>query len=337
MKAKFLLLLVLLSPFLDTGAQHTFSIVAVDTLTAQVGSAGATCGDSIIWPGSKGAYVISEILPSIGAINAQALLNTQNKANARDRMMANDSPQQIIDWLVANDVGGTPEVRQYGVVDYNGGSPRTAAYTGDSCMSYANHIIGPYYTIQGNILLGQSILDSMEARFIRARGCLANRLMEALQGANVAGADTRCLSEGTSSLSAFVRVAKPDDDAGDLFIDINVAGTGPSVEPIDVLQTRFDNWKSQNPSECPEPGVSVEEIPSAAFKVHRSSDHFVFYLEDPQIIHLEIFGLDGRSVLQMDTRCEKRLDLDVNSLPSGTYLVKSTNQGGLSRVLKLMR
>ena len=31
-------------------SQHTFSIVAVDTLTGEIGSAGATCGDSIIWP-----------------------------------------------------------------------------------------------------------------------------------------------------------------------------------------------------------------------------------------------------------------------------------------------
>ena len=43
--------------------QHTFSIVAVDTLTGEIGSAGATCGDSIIWAGTPGAYIISDILP----------------------------------------------------------------------------------------------------------------------------------------------------------------------------------------------------------------------------------------------------------------------------------
>ena len=37
---------------------YTFSIVAVDTLTGEIGSAGATCGDSIIWPGTPGAYII---------------------------------------------------------------------------------------------------------------------------------------------------------------------------------------------------------------------------------------------------------------------------------------
>ena len=44
--------------------QHTFSIVAVDTMTGEIGSAGATCGDSIIWPGTW-AYIISDILPGL--------------------------------------------------------------------------------------------------------------------------------------------------------------------------------------------------------------------------------------------------------------------------------
>ena len=36
-------------------SQHTFSIVAVDSITGEVGSAGATCADSIIWYGTTGA------------------------------------------------------------------------------------------------------------------------------------------------------------------------------------------------------------------------------------------------------------------------------------------
>ncbi len=72
------------------------------------------------------------------------------------------------------------------------GTPRSAAYTGQNCVNYKNHITGRNYSIQGNILLGQQILDSMEARFLRAEGELACRLMEALQGAKVVGADTRC-------------------------------------------------------------------------------------------------------------------------------------------------
>ena len=225
-------------------AQHTFSIVAVDSVTGEIGSAGATCGDSIIWPGTPGAYIISQVLPGAGAIHTQALWDPNNQANARLRMQAGDSPQQILDWMQQNDEDGNPTIRQYGVVDYNNGHPRSAAFTGSNCLNYKNHITGPGYAIQGNILLGQQILDSMEARYLRTQGSLADKLMASLQGANVVGADTRCMADGTSSLSAFIRVAKPGDDRLFLYLDINVAGTGEGVEPIDVLQNRFDNWKT---------------------------------------------------------------------------------------------
>ena len=99
---------------------------------------------------------------------------------------------------------------------------RSAAFTGDNCYDYKNHIIGDHYSIQGNILFGQRILDSMEYRFINTSGSLANRLMSAMQGAKIPGADTRCLNEGISSLSAFIRVAKENDNIDSLYLDINV-------------------------------------------------------------------------------------------------------------------
>ena len=66
--------------------------------------------------------------------------------------------------------------------------------------------------------------------------------------ARVVGADTRCLSEGTSSLSAFVRMSLPTDNYNQLFLDINVAGTTANVEPLDVLENKFNQWKNNHPT-----------------------------------------------------------------------------------------
>jgi len=87
----------------------------------------------------------------------------------------------------------------------------------------------------------------MEMRFLNTPGNLACKLMAALQGAKVPGADTRCLTKGISSLSAFIRVAKPIDTAGALYLDLNVPGVpvatpGNYIDPIDSLQTLFDAW-----------------------------------------------------------------------------------------------
>lgn len=227
--------------------QHTFSIVAVDTITGEVGSAGASCLDDVQFPGSGGAYIISDLLPGIGAIHTQAYWNATNQANARARMEDGLSPDEISAWLQANDAQGAANVgvRQYGIVALNppGGAARAAAYTGQFCQIYRGHRTGLTYAIQGNILKGKFILDSMEARFLRAQGTLADRLMACLQGANVVGADTRCTANGTSSLSAFLRVAKPGDNENALYLDLNVPSLPAMTEPLDSLQTLYDNWK----------------------------------------------------------------------------------------------
>jgi uncharacterized Ntn-hydrolase superfamily protein len=228
--------------------QDTFSIVAVDTITGEIGSAGASCvTSSTSYP--HGAAILSDVIPGIGAIHTQAAWLNANQVNAHAHMMAGESPQQIIDWLVAHDAQGNPTTRQYGIVDFRNNIPRAAAYTGVNCMNYKNDSANLFYSIQGNILLGQSILDSMQNRFLNTQGTLADRLMAALQGAKVIGADTRCAPNQSSSLSAFLRMAKPDNSPDSLYIDLWMAypqgfsGIVPA-DPIDSLQTLYNQWKT---------------------------------------------------------------------------------------------
>ena len=239
MKKIFILLFSLISGI--TWSQDTFSIVAVDTITGEIGSAGASCIDETQIEG--GALIISDVIPGRGAIHTQSYWNSTNQQNAHNRMVEGLSPQEIIDWLATHDSQNNPAVRQYGVVDFDtNGHPRSAGFTGVNCMNYKNHITGPNYAIQGNILLGQMILDSIEARFLSTEGSFAEKMMAALQGANVVGADTRCTNNGTSSLSAFIRIARPEDPVGGFYCDINVPSVPEGMEPIDSLQTLFNAW-----------------------------------------------------------------------------------------------
>ena len=278
----------------DFYSQHTFSIVAVDTLTGEIGSAGATCGDSIIWPGTPGAYIISDILPGLGAIHTQSFWLASNQLNARVQMQQGSTPNQIISWLAANDAQNNPQSRQYGVVDYHNGSSRSAAFTGTSCFDYKNHILGLNYAIQGNILLGQQILDSMEYYFLNTNGCLPEKLMAAMNGAKVIGADTRCMVEGTSSLSAFLRMALPTDSYNNLFLDINVAGTAPNVEPIDVLENKYNLWKNNHISYCD--SISSNIIAQKNdIKIHPNPTNDLFTISNvEQSNKIELFNLNGK-------------------------------------------
>tara|TARA_B110000116_G_scaffold90569_1_gene78807 strand:+ start:380 stop:1237 length:858 start_codon:yes stop_codon:yes gene_type:complete len=211
----------------------TFSIVAVDLDNGQVGSAGASC--------IGGSIIISDIHPGVGAIHTQSYWSGYNQLMASDLMDNGLSPDEIIDYIVENDVSNNPLIRQYGIVDlYDGG--RSAAYTGDNCMDYKNHILGQTYAIQGNILINEEVLINIENNFNSTTGTLADKLMAALQGANIPGADSRCLDNEISSLSAFIRVANPMDDEDAFLLDLNINNTSNNQEPIDLLQELYNQW-----------------------------------------------------------------------------------------------
>ncbi|PKP53340.1 MAG: secretion protein [Bacteroidetes bacterium HGW-Bacteroidetes-1] len=298
-------------------AQDTFSIVAVDTVTGQIGSAGASCIDNSAIAG--GARIISDIIPDRGAIHTQSYWLSANQVNARNRMLAGDSPDEIIDWLVANDAQNLPGRRQYGIVDFNPeGGARSAAFTGVNCMDWKGHITGANYAIQGNILLSEAIVDSIEARFLSTEGSLSDKLMSALQGANVAGADSRCLVEGVSSRSAFIRMSNPGNAYNELYLDLNVPQTAYGVEPIDSLQVLYDEWKMiVNNQEINQPAADNWLI------YPNPSDGTIFFEIETEVIQpLSMVFTDnaGGHVLRIPLS-EKKGSVSAENMPKGTYLV----------------
>lgn len=316
----------LLISIFKTYSQDTFSIVAVDSVTGEVGSAGASCIGAPLIP--QGCSIISDVHPGVGAIHTQAYYISPNQVYARGLMDQGLPPQQIIDSLVANDAGNNPSIRQYGVVDFTG----AAAYTGSNCDDYKGHIVGTFYAIQGNILLGPEILDSIESRFLNTPGELACKLMAALQGANVAGADVRCFDQGISSLSSFLRVAKPADTTGTFYLDLNVKSVPSSytIDPIDSLQTLFNALGG-----CP--NVGVEEI---------ADDHILQITPDPasgfmilssknNMARVEFYTMTGIKIKDEKLNKEKKTQMNLSRLPAGIALVQVTFSNGM-KAKKLM-
>ncbi len=223
------LLLVLVGGFASP-VDATFSIVAVDLETGEVGGAGASCVPDVT--------IINDLLPGIGAIHTQAAYLDANQNRARTRMLLGETPQQIMDWLAQNDARQRPGSRQYGAVTLAGGGP-SASFTGNQNGAWAGHRTGPTYAIQGNILSGPEVVDDMETAYLAAEGLpLEERLMAAMQAAKRPGADIRCFPD--SSQSAFLRVARPDTTTR-FWLDIR-AGRG-NEDPINNLQVVFDTWK----------------------------------------------------------------------------------------------
>ena len=304
--------------------QDTFSICAIDTVTGEVGSAGASCIDENAIAG--GCVILSDVIPGVGVIHTQAYWNPTNQTVAHNLMVQGNSPQEIIDYMVDNDIQNNPHIRQYGVVDLFEGSARCAAYTGINCDDYKNHIIGPNYTIQGNILLGQQILDSMEVRFLETEGELACRLMAALQGAKVIGADTRCTDDGVSSLSAFLRVGQVDDPATDLYLDLVVPSTPFGIDPIDVLQEMFDEWGG-----CISSGVGMKDLNNKIICYPNPSNgqiKFELKSDIQEQVSIKIYNGLGKQITTKTNIVKQSSPIQME-FPAGLYFYEVSGRNGI--------
>jgi uncharacterized Ntn-hydrolase superfamily protein len=317
MKHLITLCLCIVTGFLRLLGQDTFSIVAVDSVTGEVGSAGASCVD--LFGTIYTDHFLGDLIPGVGAINTQAYYLGGNQGNARTRMNAGDTPQQIIDWLVANDVQGNPAIRQYGIVGFVNGAPQSAAHTGVNTNDYKGHVLGPHYSIQGNILLGPEVLDSMEARFLAAQGDLACKLMAALQGANMVGADTRCAGNGSSSLFAFVKVSQPTDpyNAPSFVVSVRTHANA-GIEPIDTLQTLFDAVKN-----CAATSAALQNsLQAMRIYPNPAQDRLqvLFPAAAADAAQFEILDAVGRTLRRSDG--PTGTVLEIGDLPAGMYMLR---------------
>jgi len=321
---RFISLFVYTVFFINTSlsAQDTFSIVAADSTTREVGSAGASCVD-LFAAGLADPSFLGQLLPDTGAINTQAFYLPTNQNNARIRMRAGDTPAQIINWLTEHDVQNNSSIRQYGIVGFTGTNVSAAGYTGVNTDDYKNHITGNiggvYYSIQGNILLGQEILDSMEYRFRNESGDLACKLMAALQGANVVGADTRCAPDGTSTLFAFLKVAKPDDTSNNPSFSIGVrTRDNTGIEPIDSLQSIFNLQHSCIVSAVYEP------VESKLIKVYPNpASNEITIKADPSLIGSQYIISDSSGKdMMIGTFTGEIKKIDIHRFAAGMYILR---------------
>ena len=307
-------------------AQDTFSIIAVDPVTGDIGSAGASCVT-----GASGVFDtwITDIIPGRGGVNSQAWIcipNT-NLQNAIARMEEGFTPQGIIDWLVLNDACSSqnydPEYRQYGIVDLDGnGDPRAAGWTGSSADDYKEDRQGFNYSIQGNILLDVSVIDNMEDNFNNTPGTLADKLMSAMQGANFPGADSRCLINGTSSRAAYMVVYHADDDPGEPYLRLVVPTQSVGVEPVDILQGLYDDFLSVNEFDLKN---KINLFPNPA-----SNEVVISYDESISITEMEVLDINGKRITVINESSTNRnhLKIDVSAYQSGIYFINVITSDG---------
>jgi uncharacterized Ntn-hydrolase superfamily protein len=157
----------------------TYSIVARDEATGQLGVAAQSC-----------YFALGAVLPwaraGVGAVATQSMVDPRYGPQCLE-LLANGVPvADALEQVRAADEGC--EVRQVGVV---GASGEVASFTGASCTQHVGHAAGVGYSAQANMMAGDGVCEAMAAAFESTSGSLARRLVAALVAAEEMGGDAR--------------------------------------------------------------------------------------------------------------------------------------------------
>jgi uncharacterized Ntn-hydrolase superfamily protein len=261
-------LAVALVVMLQTTVSATWSVIAVDRKTGQIVIASATCVPQQAFAGfpAKGLKDVQAIIiPGVGIAAAQANVDRTRKLQALIALELNKGtdPTRIIDMLKSEDQNHAS--RQYGIVDLKG---RFAGYSGASngkqSLDRQGRVDGTevYFSIQGNILAGDDVIEEAVKSFKQARGSLSDRVMAAMEAADSRGGDRRCNCntppdppapcDNKTAHVAYIVVADKNDKMGEGLNDGNysleIQVTDQDIKPdendnpVKTLRIRYDRW-----------------------------------------------------------------------------------------------
>lgn len=155
----------------------TFSIVG---RCAETGQLGIAISSSSIAVGARCPWLRA----GVGAVATQNVTLPALGPQILDLLEAGESPGAALDKALGRN--GYGQFRQVTVIDHHGA---TALFTGSEALGLNNAVAGEQCVAAGNLLSAPGVIDAMVAAFEQAGGCLAERLLAAMQAAMDAGGE----------------------------------------------------------------------------------------------------------------------------------------------------
>ena len=197
---------------------HTFSIVARDPATGEIGVAVQSHWFSV-------GAIVPWAEAGVGAVATQSFVDPSYGKLGLELMRTGKSAPDALRSLLAGDDGR--EVRQVAMIDSLG---RVDAWTGKNDIQAAGQIVGKDFSVQANLMANDKVWPAMAHAFESTKGDLADRMLAALDAAQAAGGDIR----GRQSAALIVVTGKPTGQAWkDRTFDLRV---DDSAEPLQELR-----------------------------------------------------------------------------------------------------
>ncbi len=179
----FIIVVLLAVPLLGAGKSarpaHTYSIVALDKVTGELGVAVQSHWFSV-------GSVVPWVEAGVGAVATQSFVEASYGPLGLELMRAGKSADEALAALLKADKNEAS--RQVGMVDAQG---KVAAHTGKNCIPEAGYTIGDGFSCQANLMLKNTVWKAMARAFESTKGELVDRLLAALEAAEQEGGDIR--------------------------------------------------------------------------------------------------------------------------------------------------
>lgn len=199
----------------------TFTVMARDPASGMFGIATATRSLAV---GGR----VPHIAPNLGAVAIMAIADPRLGHTAMKLLATGYKAPGVIDELLEADPNH--EYRQLGVIDADG---FCAARTGLHNKAWAGHHVGDGVIALGNVLVGEHVLDAIEAGYAAgAAEPFEERLMQALEAGRDAGGQ-----HGGQNSAALLVYAERGYARVDLRVDVH-------EEPVGELRRVWDAYKT---------------------------------------------------------------------------------------------
>jgi uncharacterized Ntn-hydrolase superfamily protein len=240
----------------------TFSIVARST---DGQSWGVAVASKFLAVGS----VVPAAVAEVGAIATQAEANVAYKGQALSHMDEGATASVALQRLLEEDPGR--EHRQVGIVDVDGGA---ATHTGHECFDWAGGTTGDGVAIQGNILTGPDVVETMKQAWDESaeETDLARRLLAVLAAGDQAGGDRR----GRQSAALLVvRDGAGYGGGDDVAVDLRVDDHADPVTELERLLDLNDLYLTASTEEekVPVDAALQEELDDRARRLGHQDFH----------------------------------------------------------------
>jgi uncharacterized Ntn-hydrolase superfamily protein len=244
---------------------NTFSIVARDSATGQIGVAVQSH-----W------FAVGQIVPwaeaGVGAVATQSFVDPSYGKLGLDLLRAGKTAQEALQALLHGDA--SCQVRQVGVIDAKG---NVATFTGSRNISAAGGVagkqsapaqvqcgsaggavlVGRDFAVQANLMANEGVWPAMAKAFTESTGDLAHRMLVALDAAQKAGGDIRGKQSAALIVVNAARNGKPwQDRVFDLRVDDH-------AEPLGELRRLVTLQRAYNHMNAGDLAVEHGDAPSA--------------------------------------------------------------------------